>query len=127
MCGSRQGLRAARYKEGSAGARRHPPPAPRGDHRDRPGPPPAPAAPHREAAAGCEGRQCWPPPLSALRRGGAGEGEVLAPEEDWWSPPRCAEPSQRAARPGTPVAGTCGGGRGGGSARVSRGRDSGGP
>lgn len=49
------------------------------------------------------------------------EGEVLAPEEDCWSSLRCAEPSQRAARPGTPAAGTCGGGRGGGSARVSLG------
>lgn len=41
MCGSRQGLRAARYKEGSVGARRHPPPAPapRGAARVRPLPP----------------------------------------------------------------------------------------
>lgn len=41
MCGSRQGLRAARYKEGSVGARRHPPPAPapRGAARGRPLPP----------------------------------------------------------------------------------------
>lgn len=95
MCGSRQGLRAARYKEGRAGARRHPPPAPPGAARDRRFPPAGPR--HRPGSACACRRLC-------LRRGGergrgegGGKGEVLAPEEDCWSPLRCAEPSEGGA------------------------------
>ncbi|XP_029865187.1 hapless 2-like isoform X2 [Aquila chrysaetos chrysaetos] len=107
MCGSRQGLPAARYKEGSAGARRHPPPAPapRGDRRGPPAPPapPSRAVPSRAApGGGCGLRGALVPAaafVSAEEGSGGGRGLGGGGGGEFWHRRRIARARRGALSP----------------------------